>query len=238
MKKNMFLLLIYLVCSCKVLPIKSVQEDISSTIELGTIGNYDSSLLQTKFHTNAIPVLKQKIRLSASAKYFDKSSSKNYNKLQHEEKDKIVFVDSIKNHTQYIEFNIIDKVSFMEELNGTHNKNVLNYLKTTNDPFLVSSISAVFPKISQKNIIDSDEIYLINNKNKKYVLEIYSNRKLTETIEFSQANLFEYTTSNLYWGENDKHSIVITDIANGKYGQNTYKTYQKALKKQLQTNKY
>ncbi|MCF6297913.1 MAG: hypothetical protein L3J08_08025 [Flavobacteriaceae bacterium] len=230
MKKLLLILLPYIIFSCNVLPIPSVQKSLSSTIELGVIGTVNHSLIQNQFQINAIPVLKQKIRVTVTTKQFDKFSTKRYNKFQQKESDKITFIDSLENHDNYIQLNLIDKVTLIEEINASHNKNVVTYLKTASAPLLITTITTTFSKLIQKNIINADALYLMNNRNKKYVLQLYKKGKLTETVEFSKANIFNYKTSNFCWIENDKHNFEISDISNERCSKNTYKNYNKAVK--------
>lgn len=224
--------------SCNALPIQSVQKDASTSIELGAIGIMSSRLVQNQFQINAIPSLEQKIRVKSIAKFFDKTTISYYNKNQPDTTKTITYIDSLTIQPKYLQLEIIDKVTLLEELNAKSNKTVVAYLKTAENTLFISSVSIKFPEMIQNNIQNAEEIFLMNSDNKKYVLALFNKNKLSEIIEFSTGDIFEYETSNFCWGVNDKHNIVITDITDGKCGKNTYKTYHKAHKKQIKANQY
>ena len=224
--------------SCNALPIPSVQKDASTSIELGAIGIMSSGLVQNRFQINAIPTLEQKIRVKSISKYFDKTTISYYNKNQPDTTKTLTYIDSLKIQSKYLQLEIIDKVTLLEELNAQPNKKVVDYLKTTENILFISSVSIKFPEMLQNSIQNAEEVFLVNSDNKKYVLGLFNKDKCSETIEFSTGDIFEYETSNFCWGVNDKHTIVITDITNGKCGKSTYKTYYKSHKKQLKANQY
>lgn len=238
MKKIFILLIPYIVFSCNALPIPSVQKDASTSIELGSIGIMSSGLVQNRFQINAIPTLEQKIMVKSISKYFDKTTLSYYNKNQPDTTKTITYIDSLKIQPKYLQLEIIDKVTLLEELNAQPNKKVVDYLKTAENILFISSVSIKFPEMIQNNLQNAEEVYLVNSANKKYVLALFNKNKLSETIAFSTGDIFEYETSILCWGVSDRHNIVITDITNGKCGKSTYKTYYKAHKKQIKANQY
>lgn len=192
-------------------------------VELGAIGVFHNNLLGKEFQTNAYPVLKQKVRVSAIEKNFDKSILKKLRKVQ--------VLDTLNIPTRFIELKIMDKVTLIDELNTSYNKSVFTYLKNIEETFFITSVSLVFMDEILKSINTAEEVYLKSNINNDLLLELYNNEELIETVHLSKGKVFDYKTSGFCWSENEKRNIIISDITNNKCSKHSYKTYNKALKK-------
>lgn len=191
--------------------------------EIGAIGTFNNNLISKKFQTNAFPVLKRKIRISAIEKNLDKSTLKQLKK--------VLVLDSLNTPVKFITLKIMDKVTLIDELNTSYNKSVFTYLKNVEETFFITSVSCVFTDKILKQISAAEEVYLISNSNNDFVLELYNNENTIETVHLSKGKIFDYKASGFCWGENDQHDIVITDITNSACSKDNYKTYNKALKK-------
>lgn len=233
MKKILFILP-FLFLSCSIFQKtntnkKKTSENISSTsmrtldIKLGAIGSFHNNLTNKEFQTNAFPVLNRKVRISALVKNFGKSTLKQLKKVQ--------LLDSSNAPAKFVSLMIIDKVSLVEELNNFQNKKVQTYIKNVEKSLIVNSVSLVFKPETLKKISTAQEVYLTSNKNNYFILELYHDDILKESIHLSDGIVFDYKSAHFCWGENDKHSIEITNITSDKCSKNTYKTYSKAFKK-------
>ncbi len=191
--------------------------------EIGVIGSFQSNLISKEFQTNAFPVMNQKVRVSAIVKKFDKSTLKQLKKVQ--------VLDSLHIPTKYVDLKLMDKITLIDALNAPYNKSVFTYLKNVEETFIVTSVTSVFTSEILKKIGAAEEVYLKSNKNNDFILELYHDENLMETIHLSKGKVFGYDTSHFCWSENEKHNIEITDISHAKCSKNNYKTYNKAFKK-------
>ncbi len=229
--KNILLFLPFILISCGVVPLKkTTHTNTTSVIALGAIGKYDSNIINKQFHVQALPLMQKKVRVASFLKLFDKSSSKTYN-AYYNEKQKIKINDTLNLPPNYFLLTIMDKVTMLQELNSLNNIEVFNFLKTSNESSLVTTIAIRFPIEIQEKIINAEELFLVNNKSKKLVLELYVNDKLSNVISFSDGSVFDYKTSNFCWSEKDQRQIIISDISENSCTKKTYKSYAKALKK-------
>jgi len=190
---------------------------------IGVIGSFQNNLISKEFQTNAFPVINHKVRVSAIIKNFDKSTLKQLKRVE--------VLDSLQIPTKYVDLKIMDKSTLIDALNASYNKSVFTYLKNVEETFIVTSVSSVFTSETLKKISAAEEVYLKGNKNKDFILELYHNENLMETIHLSKGKVFGYDTSHFCWGVNEKHNIEITDISHDKCSKNSYKTYNKAFKK-------
>ncbi len=230
------LLLLLIIASCKTITNQSKNQKITdSAVELLTIGNSNSKLSTSSFSTDAIPVLKQKIRINASELTFNKTLFKSYDnsaKLQGKE-NPLTYIDSIPQKPSYILLKIMDKVTLIEELNSDYNKTVFEYLKSTAYTQLISEISIVFDERTKQAVKNAEEIFIINEKYKKYSLALYKNGEQFEQIELSKGITFSYKLSTFCWAENKRKQGVIVNIVDkgNDCSPNTYDSYQEIEKK-------
>ena len=221
------IILIHSISSCKTI---GIQKQTYNQVEIATIGITENKLTNKQFNTNAIPKLIDKIRLDINLNNFNKSSFKSFKEAnkQLNKSTNLKYIDSLENKPKYIKLSILDKVSLLNNLNSKENTSTFNYLKTAIKPNIVTELSLVFSDNLQFQIQSAEEIYLIQNKYKKYALELIFNKD-RQIITFSKATIFDYKTSNFCWGQNNKHQLVILDIGS-QCNKNTFKTYQKAKK--------
>jgi len=237
-KKIYFLLiLVVLVSSCKTVRInKQPQRIASSAIEFGTIGELNSNLEINAFQTNAIPKYQEKIRVQVAIVLHNKSTFnalKKASKLQGKNVA-IKFIDSLANKPKYVSFQLIDYVSIVTQLNSEKNSSIIEHLKIAPKSRLVTTISINFSNPLLKSIESAEEIYLVNNKHKKYGLALYKSNKLYKTIELTSSTIFAYKLSSFCWTLNKrKEPILINVISENLECKNkTYSSYQKALPKE------
>lgn len=230
MRIHLFFLLL-LMTGCGIVPDLSMREKDVAFVELGTIGSIKTNETSTQFNTAAIPVLNEKVRISVNERSFDKSSSKKYNKVQNDKSQQIIWEDSIHSRANYIDLAIGDKVTWLRELNAPINNDITVYLRSAHEPVLISSVSIAANVDVHSELMSAEEVYLVNNDRKKYLLELFVSQKRIKTIELSSALLFDYSTKNFCWIENEKHEIIISDINNAGCKKPMSQTYQKVEKK-------
>lgn len=230
MKKILLFLLIILV-SCSVIPSKkATYSNTTSVIVLGAIGKFDSNIINKQFHVQSLPEIQKKVRVVSYLKKFDKSSTKSYGSSYVENQEKKIN-DTLELTSNYILLVIQDKVTLLGEISSLNNMDVFNFLKTSNESSLVTSVAIRFPTEIQKKIVNAKEIFIRSNKNKILVLELVINDKVSEVISFFNGSVFDFQVSKFCWSENDQHQIIISDISENGCNKKTYKSYTKALKK-------
>lgn len=236
MKKTLsLLLLLVMLVSCKTVYVnKQSQKIASSPIELATIGITKFNLQINNFEVTAIPQLNQKIRVTKQVLPFNKTTFKAYSKASklQGKKSSFKYVDSLPNKPKYVVLKITDNVTLLEELNEEHNGSVFNYLKTVPKANIITTISIVFDNNIINEISQAEELYLSNEKYKKYDLELYKNKKLYKTIELTSGTTFTYQLSSFCWGENNKHQPILVNII-GEHSSchnNTQSSYQQVIK--------
>jgi len=230
MKFLSFLIFLSII-SCGVIPGKTIPMVGSSPIELGSIGIMRTDEFTKQFSLAAIPVLTNKIRIIVEETSFDKNSAKKFNKLQFNKNQLISLEDTVVSQTSFLRLKIGDKVTWLAEINGKDNSETVNYLKAVSNPVIVSSISISFPPETHKEIIKAQEIYLVNNDKKQYLLELFSNQKLVNTIDLTKGCVFDFDTNGFCWAENEKHEIGLVDINENGCHKPAYNSFDKAEKK-------
>lgn len=235
MKKLSFLLIIAVVISCKTIKVNQLPQKITKTVvELGTIGMVNKGIEINTFQTTTLPVYKQKIRISANILAFNDNTFNTYAQaaLQQNKKIKVTYIDSVANKPGYANLQILDKVQLLSELNAEHNVNINAYLQNTNNNVLITSVSAYFDAIELSNISQAEEVYLINNKPKKYSLELVKSGNPFAVIDISKSVPFAYTTASFCWKkERGKISIANLTSQNENCARETYKNVARLNKK-------
>ena len=236
MKKLLVLFLLVFAVSCKTVHIaKQPQKIASSALELATIGKTTPNFQLNNFEVQAIPLLKEKIKVSASLQKFNKATFKAYVKAANLQgkKNSLKYVDSLTHKPRYVIFTIIDKVTLLKELNSSFNTNIVNYLKYNPKAKIVTTVTMVFDEAILNQLNQAEEIYLSNTNYKKYVLELYKNSKLFQTIEFVNGTVFSYKVSSFCWGLDIKNQLELVNIINenSKCMKPSFKDYQKLEKK-------
>lgn len=224
--------------SCKTVTIhKHTQQRATTAVELLTIGVQDSNIQTTSFETAIIPQLNEKVRVRALMLPFNKSTNKAYlvAAASQGEKNIVNYIDSLPVKPNYLTLNVIDKVTFLNELNSDYNNAEVHYLKTMDNAKLVTTVSLVFDTQTMIEISKADEIYISNKKLKKYQLELYKNKQFLKEIELTTATVFAYKLSAFCWGKNSKNKTAILNIidANSKCIKPTYSDFQKSKEKNI-----
>lgn len=223
--------LVLLQIRCAVIPDISMRDKDVSSVELGMIGSIKTNETSTHFVVSSIPVINEKIRITITERSFDKSSSKKYNKVQKDKDQQIVWEDSIHPHSSYLDLSIGDKVTWLNELNSQANNGVVAYLSSADEPVLIATVSISFPVDLHEELILAQEIYLVNNERKKYLLELFTDQKRIRSVELSSSLLFDYSTKDFCWIENQRHKVIIADINDTGCKKPMSEIYQKVANK-------
>jgi len=235
MKKWSLFLIIISIVSCKTVEVNQQRQQTTKTVvELGVIGKITKGIETNTFQTTTVPVYKQKIRVSADILAFDDNTFNTYAQaaLQQNKKIKITYIDSVANKPGYANLQILDKVQVLDELNATHNTGVNTYLQNATNNVLITGLSAYFDAIELSNISQAEEVYLINNKPKKYSLELVKSGKPFAIVDISKSVPFTYTTASFCWKkERGKISIANLTYRSETCARDTYKNVAKLNKK-------
>ncbi|RXP46369.1 hypothetical protein EC396_14220 [Lutibacter sp. HS1-25] len=235
-KRLSILMFLIALCSCKTVTINEQTQQVAiSPVELLTIGVEENNLQTISFETTAIPILNNKIRVHAMLMPFNKTTYKAYSSAVNSQggENSIKYVDSLPNKPHYITLKVADNVAFLKELNGEYNTAEVQYLKTMNKAKLVTAVSMVFNEQLMKEIEQADELYLKNEKYKKYDLELYKNNVLVQEIELTGGVTFAYKLAAFCWGKNAKRQTAILNIIDehSKCTKPTYDNFQKSEEK-------
>jgi len=237
MKKIIFILVL-LAVSCQTTKIKNKTYKTSpATVELGSIGTSTSlNNLKNDFSIKSFPALQNKIRLDIQIVPFTKDINKIYlekSEVNQTEK-KINYIDSLSNKPKFVTVSILDQSGFIEELNANHNKNILTYLKDTEDAAIVKSIALTLSEENIAKLQSADAYYLVNNQDTKYTVMLYKDGKKIDLIDLQSGTVLAYSLGKFCWAINDRQHWYVGDIVNDNKSckGNTYKK----IKKKEETN--
>jgi hypothetical protein len=190
----------------------------------------------TRFKASSIPRINQRIRINISEKKFDKTSAKKYYQTFTNHGIPLKMDDSLNSQSTYLSISIADKVSWLSELNDAQNIDIVSYLRTTEKPILISMVQVYLPQDIHKDLMSADEVYLINNERKGYLLELYREQDYTKNVDLNTGIVFDLNSKEFCWSENSKHQIIISDISETGCNKPMSISYQKALKKKSDYN--
>lgn len=231
------LLLITTLSSCKTLKVEQ-ETQYTTTVNtmLGSIGEQKKMLLDQDYNNTALPKYNQPIKLQANLVVFNSKSFKAYKKVQQSRSKKIVvnYVDSVKtNRPTFLKLDISDRVSVISSLNSKANKNVFEFIKNSDNAHIVTSVSIAINKKDLNVINNADELFLESTGINNYAIKVYKDNVLQNSIQFTEAVVFAYQTSNACWKENNKYRLQIIDLAEGnnKCPHKSYTSAKRAKKK-------
>lgn len=189
--------------------------------DLGTIGVNSIYLLDKNYQPKTIATLNSPIRLIIDEvkieerEFFKKKDSLNLRQLD----------------STLVTIQIVDKVLLAQELSA--NKDLLKHLKKADNYSIVSEVTIHFPKTVLSKIRTSDELYLVQNKEKTLSLELRKDNKSIGNVEFEQGRIVDFKTSNFCWGLNRRREAEVFDIipAGSSCSKETYKSAKMAEKK-------
>ncbi len=229
------LLLVGVLFSCKTVQVNQQSQKITKAIvELGSIGKVNYKLATDRFKLTTLPTYKQKIRVAANIVAFNKTTFNTYAQAakQQNQKISITYIDSVANKPGYANLQILDKVQLLNALNAEHNIELNTYLQNVKNNEIIKGVSAYFNSIDLSNLSQADEIYLVNNKPKKYNLELIKNGKPFATIDMANGVTFAYNTASFCWKkERGQISIVNLISGNESCAKDTYRNVSRLNKK-------
>lgn len=219
MKKLLFAIVAVLIVSCNVLPKKRTLHLASSPIELGVVGRQNYSLQKRAYRVFGIPNFKNKIKISAVIRSFDKTTYKRYLKSIKEttNENTVNYIDSIVQKPTFVELQIIDKVGVINTINRG-NTDIYNYIKSNYKSSLVSKIRVVVTPSNLEKIKKANAFYLQTLQGKEQYLMMYEDGKLVDKINFYGMVTFGYELSSFCWELTDRKKLKVSALL--KEGQN------------------
>lgn len=191
---------------CKVLSLTNDDAGSLSSQPLpGTVGVLQSG----KFVEAGVPKLEEKIRLSFLKKPFTKRSLRKYNKRVLQKEQELEITDSLDIRPYFYKLEIADKIGLITALNQPENFNLKTFLETTQGNFIVTSSNIFFPPEVAALIDQAVEVYLTNNKQSSYSLELLNKDRSRTIIDFKEGTSFGYEFSAFCWRENNRHQPEI-----------------------------
>jgi hypothetical protein len=240
MKLKLFILLL-LVCltSCKLVSIgQESAKTLSSKPMLGTVGSFQNNIISSSFNEAGVPEFEGKLKLSVEKVFFNKHTLKQYNNKTLSKENVLKIVDSLDLNPSYLKLEISDKVGLVNTLNNDKNKDLKNYIKITRDKTILTSVWMYFPEEFVNLIEKSKELYIINNHESSYSIEVLNMDNTRQIVSFKKGTVFGYDFSSFCWTENYKHEAVIAAFreVNGPCPGNTKKNPKKVTSKDLFDN--
>jgi hypothetical protein len=215
----LILLFIALQSGCSSIKYK---ESISKNLpELGVIGQHPNQLLDSKFEYKTVASIANPVRLNIEEIKVEKRIFFNKNDSVTKEP-----LDSI-----LLSINILDKVSLIKQIN--ENSELIKFLEKSDESELVTEVIVSFPSLILNKFRTSDEVYLVQNKEKTLSLELRKNNKKKEIIEFSQGKITSFKALEFCWGINKRRKVEVFDLVPNNYNcsQDTYRSAKIAKKK-------
>ncbi|KAA3624117.1 MAG: hypothetical protein DWP94_04310 [Flavobacterium sp.] len=213
-------LLLLVISSCQ--SIQYSKTSNRSLPELGTIGVFSDYLLEEVNHPKTVVQLSTPIRLKISYVTFKKRTlfSKQDSIEIKQNRDSVLTSIEIK-----------DFVTLLKQLNK--NKEVLSYLKLSENNSIVTSVLVDLPEEIKSKIENSDESYLIQSKERTLSIELRRENEIFYQIEFSQMNIVDYDSHSFCWGVKSGYKVGIMDLVpkDVDCGNSTYKSARKAERK-------
>ncbi|WP_082113343.1 hypothetical protein [Kordia jejudonensis] len=237
MKRCLFsLIVLVLFIHCKSISVHQKPQLITETpVALGSIGLIEDNILNKHFEGVSVPVFSEPLPLNVQSAEFNKQTFKAFAKANSvKKKIAISFEDSLQVKPQYVQLQLSDRVSVLNQLNDSRNAGVRSYLENKEDAQLVTSITIAFTEENLQKIAAAEEVFLIQSSSKKFSLQLKNQAGTTEQIQFSDGIIFAYRLSGFCWKENEKHRLVIGDIISSTEScpRNTYKKASKVIQKE------
>ena len=189
--------------------------------ELGSIGVYKDYLIADVKETKTIPSLDKPVRLKIE-------------ELTISERNWFAKKDSLaleKEKTTLLKISILDHFSLIQQFNK--DKTLRNYLASIDNVKLVSEVVMSFPNNILESIRNSDEAYLVQNKEKTLSIQLRKANKVLKVIEFEDGKIAQIKASSFCWGSNQTQRVQIVDLISpsAKCNTNSYRSAQKAKRK-------
>lgn len=233
---SIIFILVTFIISCKSIKVnQEYQKTTTENLQLGTIGQQKDFILEQDYNHTAFPDYNQPIKIQSNLVAFNKQSFKAFKQAQQKQNKTVVvnYVDSVKtNQHSFFKLEIADRVGVLNTLKNKANADVFQFLKNNNQAHIVTSISLALSQDNINAVKNADEVFLETSGVKNYVLKAYKNKKLQQTIKFTDAVVFTYQTSNACWKQNDKYQLEIIDLVEGndKCPDQSYKSAKRAKK--------
>jgi hypothetical protein len=234
------ILLVFIATSCKTISIRGASKaSTTQSLVLGSIGSGKDFLLQKEFNSTALPNYKTPIKVAINVKPFKKHLFKTFLKaraLQPANVD-LNYIDSLDVKPKYIDLEIADKVSLVEALNTEENTSLKRHLNHNASANLITSISMALHQEDFEKLINAESVFLVENGQKTYALQLYKNGSKTAKINFNKVVVFAYKTANCCWQESTRHKLNIVDLVE-EHNNCPKKTYRLARKAQKKVNRF
>lgn len=211
--KFIYVVLIFCFTSCKLVSIGTDEgKTLDSNPVLGVIGVLHDDVISSRFSETGMPALNEKIKLAVQYELFNKRSLRRFNSVVIEEDQKLRIVDSINLKPGYFKLEISDNVGYINSLNQLENKEMKAFLEDTRNNQVVSGLEIFFPKELNDQILKAKGIYLVNNNQSIYSLEIINNDGGRSIIDFNQGTSFGYMFMSFCWKENYKYKADVAAL--------------------------
>lgn len=214
-KIKLALIVILVITSCNSFKVLDTKYKYSkSTTEFGSIGISKSSLFNNKFYNHVFPKLENKIRVDVKIVPFSKKTFNFYKSKSNNnsENQTIQYLDSLAIKPEFIVISVLDASSYINEINASYNKQVLNYLEKVNNAQFVTGIATTLSNDIIAKIKLADSYYIINTQDNKYSLITYKANKKIDSIDLQSGVVLGFESGKFCWSLNNNSNWILSDI--------------------------
>lgn len=216
MRNIFFVLLLVSFSACQSTKIKNDTYKVSDTApELGSIGQPKlGSKANNEFAVRTLPKLDNNVRIAIEVVPFNRKLYRIYKSKAKYNQDlsNIAYVDSLPKKPELATIRLLDVLQFVNELNADYNKDVLRFIKDTQNSEVVSSLVFCFSVDDINKIKQADTFYLTNYQDSKYAISLYKLGKKTDMLFVNSLNIVAYRLSKFCWGTTERNEWYIADI--------------------------
>lgn len=220
---------------CKSLSVQNKQyQTTTKQVVLGGVGIDETYDFERTYSYSGIPNYSAPVKVQMTPLAFSKGTYKPYTKastLQPTE-IKVNYVDSLPEKPKFLNIEIADKIGLINLLNDSSNQHIKKYLLNQNDSHVVTNVSVVFDENTMESLMNADEVFVEQIGVKAVGLKLYTDGRVTSTLNFNDGVVFAYRVASICWQENSKHQLDIVDLVEGDNGcpSQTYSSAKRAKK--------
>ncbi len=195
-------------------PLGKIKEKKTGTLSIGVIGKEKNFLMVKDFQHIGNPNLNGPVALSVRELPFNKAGYRDYRamKARQGEKPTFDYVDSLPVKPRYLLVEIKDKIALTTALNATDNKTVRSYLAKDPDCKIVTGISLYLEPGPASQLLASDNVFLITDRNGQLRIECSGNAKKQQLV-LPVTEIFDYGTMGFCWGEDAYGHVRIQTLS-------------------------
>lgn len=201
-----YTLLAFLIVGCTTAKQLQFKKEVTHNIELGVIVQKEGAL-KNHLEIKGRPVLTQKLEVTITEREFTKTSFARYAAIYDTQKEAINYTNDLEKKPTYFEIELTDDIGFASMIN--QDTSIREYVKNSKNASAITKIAVAGTSIDITEVTSS---YLEVTENNNYVLRLYKEEDVLQSIPFSETLIFEYQTSFFCYGKNERGQVIVMDI--------------------------